>query len=113
MLEETPEVTDDSSEKMGDKLYQATRIKNLFKRTFDDDEKSFSDKLWLIVDIPLNLLRNYSVPMAETDEWDRNRGALYPILLPFAFFFLNGDLVSNDDSNINDEADRAEEISET
>ena len=58
-------------------------------------------------------MRNYSVPMAETDEWDRNRGALYPMLLPFAFFFLNGALSSGDDSNINEEDERAEEISET
>ena len=96
----------------GDKFYQAQKLLLLFKRTTDDDD-SLLDKIWLVIDIPLNLMRDLTVPMSETDAWDRNRGALFPLILPFAFYFLNGDLVSNDDSNINDEEGRAEEISET
>ena len=51
-----------------------------------------------LVEVPLNFLRDYSVPMADKSEWDRNRAAIIPITLPWAFFFLLGDFTLNHDS---------------
>lgn len=60
------------------------------------------------MEVPLNLLRDYSVPMADKSEWDRNRAAIIPITLPWAFCFLEGMLTLNDDSMNNSTSERSE-----
>ena len=48
--------------------------------------------------MPLNFVRDYTVPMAEKVEWDRTRAAILPFFIPWAFFFLQGSFTINDDS---------------
>ena len=40
--------------------------------------------------VPLNIIRDYTVPMGEIDAWDRNRAAIVLITMPAAFFVLMG-----------------------
>lgn len=70
-----------------------------FKRTGDE---GYLDACWKLVEVPLNFFRDYTVPMASSAEWDRNRAAIIPITVPWAFFFLQGLLTYGDDSS-NDE----------
>jgi hypothetical protein len=77
-----------------------------FKRT---EDVSFVGKCWLIVEVPLNFLRDYTVPMADKYEWDRNRAAIIPLTLPWAFFFLQGWLTTGDDAIPSDEESISDE----
>ena len=43
-----------------------------------------------VVAIPLNFIRDYTVPMGEADAWDRNRAAITLVTMPLAFFILMG-----------------------
>ena len=40
--------------------------------------------------LPLNFMRDYTVPMGELSAWDRNRAAIVPAFMPLAFFVLMG-----------------------
>ena len=42
-------------------------------------------KIW---EIPLNFLRDYTIPMAEFEEWDRTRATVLPLTVPISFCFL-------------------------
>ena len=50
----------------------------------------------LLISYPLWLARYYSIPMSEVKEWDRNRAAIAPMFIVFAFFWLNGNLQTQD-----------------
>jgi hypothetical protein len=91
----------DADEDAPDALYVAHKIKMTFKRTGDD---GVLGKCWKLVEVPLNFVRDYSVPMAEKAEWDRVRAAVIPFTLPWAFFFLQGLLTVGDDSTVHDES---------
>lgn len=66
-------------------------MKNLFKRVKEEEEKkNILLKMWSIVEITLNFLRDFTIPMAENDQWNRNIGAIYPLTVPAAYFFLQG-----------------------
>ena len=76
----------EEDEGVPDQLFVAQRMKMMFKQTQDDN--SCFDSLFKVVEIPLNFLRNYSVPMAEEGEWNRLRAAILPLTMPFAFVYL-------------------------
>lgn len=78
-----------------DDIYLANKIKNTFKRSTDE---GLGSKCWKIVEIPLNFLRDYTVPMAEKAEWDRTKASILPMFLPWAFCFLQGMFTIGDDS---------------
>lgn len=59
----------------------------LFKRT---RERNICSDILLIIDWPLTMLRNYTIPMAEEDRWDKIRGSIVPITMVIAFFYLFG-----------------------
>ena len=80
---------EEEEEEAPDALYVAMKIKSTFKRT---EGNSVLSSCWRIVEIPLNFLRDYSTPMADKYEWDRNRAAIIPLTLPWAFSFLQGNL---------------------
>jgi len=50
----------------------------------------FSGIFFNLFAIPLGFLRNYTIPMAEEDAWDRKRAAITPITAPLAFMYLFG-----------------------
>ena len=72
-----------------DRLFVAQKLRNLFKRNHDDDDGLLS-KISNCVAVPLNIMRDYTVPMGEVDSWDRNRAAIVTITMPAAFVILMG-----------------------
>ena len=56
------------------------------------------DNLMKLVSVPLNLLRDYTIPCGEEEGWDRNREAVVSMTIIFAFLWLNGNM-QNDDPN--------------
>ena len=68
----------------------------MFKRSEDDG--GIFNLAWKVFEVPLNFLRDYTVPMAERAEWNRTRAWILPICIPWAFCFLQGFLTTNDDS---------------
>ena len=59
----------------------------LFKRT---RERNLCSDIILIIDWPLTMLRNYTIPMAEEDRWDKIRASIVPLTMVIAFFYLFG-----------------------
>lgn len=86
-MESDVNMDDDAEEQVPDQLFIATKVKNVFKRTEDDDGGCCSC-VFKIVEFPLNFIRNYSCPMADFADWDRNRASILPLCVPAAFCFL-------------------------
>ena len=42
----------------------------------------------MVIDYPLTILRDYTIPMAEEERWDKLRAAVLPITMVPAFFYL-------------------------
>jgi hypothetical protein len=40
--------------------------------------------------VPLSILRNYTIPMAEDEMWDKRRAMILPNTILWAFFYLFG-----------------------
>lgn len=78
----------DEEEHVPDQLYMATRVMNIFKRTQNADDGGCCGCLSKIVEYPLNFIRNYTCPMADFSDWDRNRASILPLCLPFGFCLL-------------------------
>jgi len=57
----------------------------VFKRATVD---GFFNKCWLIVELPLNILRDYTCPMSEYADWNRNRATIIPMTFVWGFLFL-------------------------
>ena len=57
--------------------------------------------------VPLNFLRDYTVPMGEVSAWNRNRAAIVPIFMPLAFFVLMG-FVDRENVKVVDESTNIE-----
>ena len=81
-------------QELPDQLFIATRIKNIFKRTQED---GVLNTCWLVVEVPLNFLRNYSTPMADNADWDRCRASILPLTVPISFFYLQKYLAEGED----------------
>jgi sodium/potassium/calcium exchanger 6 len=71
-----------------DTLFNAQRLKILFKNSKDGD--SLSDRFFTVIDWPLNILRNFTIPAGSMDNWDRLKMAFVPIFIPLAFCVLMG-----------------------
>jgi len=74
-------------------------MRYLFRRT---KEQGVVNTLFKFISVPLTFLRDYSCPMAEREAWNRNRAAILPVTMPFAFFALSGkfDFFSGDEDAI-------------
>ena len=70
-----------------DQLFVAGKMRNIFKRT-QSRATTWLGYVTKIVEIPLNLLRDYTVPMAEVSDWSRNRAAILPLTIPVGFCLL-------------------------
>ena len=46
----------------------------------------------MIIDYPLTILRNYSIPMAEEDKWEKFRASVLPLTMVISFMYLFGNL---------------------
>lgn len=78
----------DEDEQVPDQLNIAIRVKNVFKRTEDAESEGCFACLFKIIEYPLNFVRNYTCPMADFADWDRNRASILPLCLPFGFCLL-------------------------
>ena len=72
-----------------DRLFVTYRMMNLFKRDKSKKVKCL-DLISHGIAVPLNFMRDYTVPMGELSAWNRNRAAIVPIFMPLAFFLLMG-----------------------
>lgn len=70
-----------------DTLALGQRLRVLFKRT---RERNVCSNIIMIIDYPLTMLRNYSIPMAEEDKWDKLRACIVPVTMIISFFYLFG-----------------------
>ena len=80
---------EDDEQGVPDRLFVAQRLKMMFKKSSDE---TISDRLFKIIEIPLNFLRDYSIPMAEEGEWSRFRAAVLPLTIPCFILILNGNI---------------------
>lgn len=94
-----------------DRLFLANKLKSVFKRS--EDDTGLLNKLFKFVEVPLNFFRDYTVPMAETAEWDRKRACILPFCVPWAFCFLQGWLTFGDDSVDSDSEASSDESDQT
>ena len=53
-------------------------------------EKGFVDTVLSFVTYPLKVARDFTIPMVEDGDWNRNRAAIVPILIPTAISLLCG-----------------------
>jgi hypothetical protein len=60
-----------------------------FKRIKNE---GITDNLMKIIEFPLTLIRDWTIPIADDEAWDRNRAAIVPLFLILGFLFLNGNL---------------------
>lgn len=44
----------------------------------------------MCITFPLDFIRNWTVPMADTADWNRTRAAILPVLIPWGFCMLWG-----------------------
>jgi len=70
-----------------DALAVGQRLRTLFRRT-----RSYG--LWgtimTIIDWPLTFLRDYTIPLAGEEAWDKQRAIVVPFTMVIAFFYLFG-----------------------
>ena len=71
-----------------DALYVAGRLKMFVKRT-NTVRSSILEKAASFITIPLEFLRNYTIPMADFADWDRNRASILPLCIPTGFCLLH------------------------
>ena len=55
-------------------------------------DKGFVDSVSSLVTVPLNFVRNYSIPMSEDESWNKNRAAILPLTLPTGMAIITGHL---------------------
>lgn len=74
----------------------------VFKHSDRNTDKAtgFMHYFWMVIDFPLNLLRDLTIPAGDSEKWDRTKMAFVPFFFTFSLFFLYGFLDS-----IWDEAD--------
>jgi sodium/potassium/calcium exchanger 6 len=68
-------------------LATAQRLKILFKNSHED---SSFDIFFNIIDFPVNLLRDYTIPAGSMDNWNRTKMTIVPITISFALCLLMG-----------------------
>ena len=70
-----------------DDLYQGLKFKSLMKKARMQGVHGICFNL---IAIPLNFLRNYTIPIVGEDAYDRGRAAITPITSPLASMYLLG-----------------------
>jgi len=66
----------------------AQRILGIFRRF--EGKPTFWSYIWRIVELPVNFVRDFTVPMAEESEWNKLRAIVLPLTIPFSFILLSG-----------------------
>ena len=74
-----------SNQQPRDRMYLGNKMRALLKRT---SENGLQDNVTQIVAIPLNFIRDYTIPTSDMETWNRNRNSIIPITLIPSFMFL-------------------------
>lgn len=77
------------AEKVPDRIFIANKMRTLFKNV---QEEGVVNSMMKLISFPLSILRDYTVPIGEEDQWDRQRASIIPMTIVFAFFWLNGNM---------------------
>ena len=64
-------------------------MRALFRAT---REEGWMNSLMKIIEFPLAVARDYTTPIGELEAWDRTRASIVPMLIVFAFLWLNGNM---------------------
>lgn len=80
---------------MPDRIFVAHKMRMLFRAT---EEDSLASQLMKLISVPLTVLRDYTVPIAEEEQWDRQRASVVPMTTVFAFLWLNGNMKQEEGS---------------
>lgn len=72
-----------------DRIFIMNKLRILFKNTKDE---GILNVVINIISLPLNILRDYSVPCGEEAQWDKQKASVIPMTLVFSFFVLNGNI---------------------
>lgn len=70
-----------------DSLFTAQRLKLLFKNSKEDGPL---DVFFNVIDWPLNLMRDLSIPAGSLERWNRTYMSFVPIFITIAFCLLFG-----------------------
>lgn len=55
-----------------------------------DENQGIAGYFWAVIDFPLNLMRDLTIPAGDKEKWDRTKMSFVPIFLPFSMFYLYG-----------------------
>ena len=58
------------------------------KRLLNKPQDGYGATFFKILDWPLDLVRNYTIPPAEDGTWDRPRASITPVTMVFALGLL-------------------------
>lgn len=72
---------------INDEVYITQKLRNIFKRRLN---KGICSSVLSIFYVPLTFLRNYTIPIAEEDQWNKVRASLLPSTIIISFFYLFG-----------------------
>lgn len=81
-------------EQQADTLALGQKLRILFKRTH---QTGCFGTFITIIDYPLTILRDYTIPMAEEEKWDKFRACIVPLTMVMAFFYLFNFLQCSED----------------
>ena len=70
-----------------DKGYLANKMRMAFRKT---QEEGCLNSTMKLVSVPLTFLRDYTCPPNEEAVWDRDRAAIFPVTVLFAYLWLTG-----------------------
>jgi len=73
-----------------DQSAASQRMRMLFKNAYK--EEGCCATFMLFISIPLNFIRDYTIPIGEIAVWDRRRASIIPITQVAGFFYMNLDL---------------------
>ena len=64
----------------------------LFKKANKNDEEpnGCMHVFWTIIDWPLNLVRDLTIPAGDREKWNRTKMAFVPVFLPMSLLYLFG-----------------------
>jgi len=63
----------------------------VFKHSNNNEKnQGCADYFWKIIDFPLNLLRDLTIPAGDSEKWDRTKMSIMPVFFVGALLFLYG-----------------------
>ena len=72
---------------MHDRVFVVQRMRRVFK---EKREEGIWNNFMKLIEIPSKFLKDYTIPMAEHESWDRTRASIIPATLVMAWAYLAG-----------------------